>query len=444
MTVDVDLPDLESGTETEIVADNVRAVGAIYSIWLLDQAGAFRVVDRIVELFSQGLLPLGQGRVSRALYRIWRQGDRMLAQDRAAFYARALGVPGGDASAGEPNREFLSLWLRFLVAVSMFARQQSASGLLVPPTPVNAAVRAAARALAANASGYGGEMVQRAARRLIEEVQQLLGLLNEPELLQAFGARNVWQLIDRVHREHLGRPSNVARYRSQAAAGSRIFDWLAEQAATLRDPAAGGSTKGDVAVVHAAELLLAAMAGDALVPEPPPDAAAVAHVPPDLLLAAQELVAALDLAGERNGISAVGDLAALFHGPAGTGKTLAAHVLARSLSLPLYRIDLAAIASKYIGETEKNLAALFERAEREGAALFFDEADALFGKRTDVRDSHDRYANAAIDDLLQRIAAYEGVLIVAASPQANIDATLASDAWRRRRWRVVRFPRPRG
>jgi SpoVK/Ycf46/Vps4 family AAA+-type ATPase len=197
-------------------------------------------------------------------------------------------------------------------------------------------------------------------------------------------------------------------------------------------------------VVHAAELLLAAMAGDALVPEPPPDAAAVAHVPPDLLLAAQELVAALDLAGERNGISAVGDLAALFHGPAGTGKTLAAHVLARSLSLPLYRIDLAAIASKYIGETEKNLAALFERAEREGAALFFDEADALFGKRTDVRDSHDRYANAAIDDLLQRIAAYEGVLIVAASPQANIDATLASDAWRRRRWRVVRFPRPRG
>ena len=401
-------------------------------------------VEKSLELFSQGSLPLGQGRVSRALYRIWRQGDRMLAQDRAAFYARALGVPGGDASAGEPNREFLSLWLRFLVAVSMFARQQSASGLLVPPTPVNAAVRAAARALAANASGYGGEMVQRAARRLIEEVQQLLGLLNEPELLQAFGARNVWQLIDRVHREHLGRPSNVARYRSQAAAGSRIFDWLAEQAATLRDPAAGGSTKGDVAVVHAAELLLAAMAGDALVPEPPPDAAAVAHVPPDLLLAAQELVAALDLAGERDGVSAGGDLAALFHGPAGTGKTLAAHVLARSLSLPLYRIDLAAIASKYIGETEKNLAALFERAEREGAALFFDEADALFGKRTDVRDSHDRYANAAIDDLLQRIAAYEGVLIVAASPQANIDATLASDAWRRRRWRVVRFPRPRG
>jgi SpoVK/Ycf46/Vps4 family AAA+-type ATPase len=118
-------------------------------------------------------------------------------------------------------------------------------------------------------------------------------------------------------------------------------------------------------------------------------------------------------------------------------------VLARSLSLPLYRIDLAAIAGKYIRETEKNLAALFERAEREGAALFFDEADALFGKRTDVRDSHDRFANAAINDLLQRIEAYEGVVILAASPQANIDAALASDEWRRRRWRVVRFPRPR-
>jgi len=196
-------------------------------------------------------------------------------------------------------------------------------------------------------------------------------------------------------------------------------------------------------VVDAAELLLAAMAGDAPMPEPPPDAAAVALEVPDLLFAAQELVAALDLAGERNGVSAGGDIAALFHGPAGTGKTLAAHVLARSLSLPLYRIDLAAIAGKYIGETEKNLAALFERAEREGAALFFDEADALFGKRTDVRDSHDRYANAAINDLLQRIEAFEGVLILAASPQADIDAALASDEWRRRRWRVVRFPRPR-
>ena len=444
MTVDVDLPDLESGTDTEIVADNVRAVGAIYSIWLLDQAGAFRVVDRIVELFSRGLLPLGQGRVSRALYRLWRQGDRMLAQDRAAFYARALGVPGGDASAGEPNREFLSLWLRFLVAVSMFARQQGASGLLAPPTPANAAVRTAARALAANASAHGGERVQRAARRLIDEVQQLLGLLNEPELLQAFGARNVWQLIDRVHREHLGQPSRVARYRSQAAAGSRVFDWLADHAATLSDPAApGGKSKGDAAVVDAAERLLAAMAGDASVPEPPPDAAAVVLEAPDLLFAAQELVAALDLAGERNGASAGRDIAALFHGPAGTGKTLAAHVLARSLSLPLYRVDLAAIASKYIGETEKNLAALFERAEREGAALFFDEADALFGKRSDVRDSHDRYANAAINDLLQRIEAFEGVLILATSPQANIDAALANDEWRRRRWRVVRFPRPR-
>jgi hypothetical protein len=444
MTVDVDLPDLESGTDTEIVADNVRAVGAIYSIWLLDQAGAFRVVDRIVELFSRGLLPLGQGRVSRALYRMWRQGDRMLAQDRAAFYARALGVPGGDASAGEPNREFLSLWLRFVVAVSMFARQQGASGLLAPPTPANAAVRTAARALAANASAHGGERVQRAARRLIDDVQQLLGLLNEPDLLQAFGARNVWQLIDRVHREHLGKPSHVARYRSQAAAGSRVFDWLAEHAATLSDPAApGGKSKGDAAVVDAAERLLAAMAGDASVPEPPPDAAAVVLEAPDLLFAAQELVAALDLAGERNGASAGRDIAALFHGPAGTGKTLAAHVLARSLSLPLYRVDLAAIASKYIGETEKNLAALFERAEREGAALFFDEADALFGKRSEVRDSHDRYANAAINDLLQRIEAFEGVVILATSPQANIDAALANDEWRRRRWRVVRFPRPR-
>jgi hypothetical protein len=446
MTVDVDLPDLATGTDTEIVSDNVRAVGVIYSVWLLEQTALFRVLDRIVELFTQGSLPLGQGRAARALYRLWRQGNRMSAQERAAFYALALGVPGGDATAGEPNREFLSLWLRFLVAVSMFARQHGAAGLLVPPSRANAAVRAAARSLAANASAHGGGMVQAAARRLMAEVHQIFTVLSEPELLRAFGARTVWQLIDRVCRQYLGGASNVARYRSQASAGSRVFDWLADYSAVLDDPNAPGcSSKGNAQLVEAAELLLAASAGDAVLAEPRPDAAALARgARPDLLYTAQELVAALDLAGERDGVSAGRDIAALFHGPASTGKTLAAHVLARALSLELLRIDLAAVISKYIGETEKNLEAVFKRAEREDLVLFFDEADALFGTRSDVRDSHDRYANVGISDLLRRIEAYDGALIMAVSPQVNVDAALAREEWRRRRWRVVRFPRPRG
>ena len=99
-------------------------------------------------------------------------------------------------------------------------------------------------------------------------------------------------------------------------------------------------------------------------------------------------------------------ISALFAGESGTGKTMAAEVIANDLRLNLYRIDLSAVVSKYIGETEKNLRRLFDAAEDGGAILFFDEADALFGKRSEVKDSHDRYANIEINYLLQRMEAY--------------------------------------
>lgn len=111
----------------------------------------------------------------------------------------------------------------------------------------------------------------------------------------------------------------------------------------------------------------------------------------------------------------------LFAGPAGTGKTRAAQVLARELQLGLYRVDLAAVVSKYIGETEKNLHRLFATAEAVNGILFFDEADALFGKRTEVRDAHDRYANLEISYLLQRLKSHRGLVILAAKRKANLD-----------------------
>ena len=97
-------------------------------------------------------------------------------------------------------------------------------------------------------------------------------------------------------------------------------------------------------------------------------------------------------------------------GPSGTGKTTAAEALARELRQDLYRIDLSAVVSKYIGETEKNLASAFDEAERGSAVLFFDEADALFGKRTEVRDAHDRYANLEVNYLLQRVETFTGLV----------------------------------
>lgn len=128
---------------------------------------------------------------------------------------------------------------------------------------------------------------------------------------------------------------------------------------------------------------------------------------------------------------------ALFSGPPGTGKTMAAEVIAGQLGLDLYRIDLSSTVSKYIGETEKNLERVFEEAANSNAILFFDEADALFGKRSEVRDAHDRYANIEISYLLQRMETYDGVTILATNLRANLD-----DAFARRLDFAVDFPFP--
>jgi hypothetical protein len=130
-------------------------------------------------------------------------------------------------------------------------------------------------------------------------------------------------------------------------------------------------------------------------------------------------------------------ITALFSGSSGTGKTLAAEILAGALRLDLYRIDLSCVVSKYIGETEKNLRRVFDAAEDGGAILFFDEADALFGKRGEVKDSHDRYANIQINYLLQRMESYRGLAVLATNRKGDLDP-----AFLRRIRFVVNFPFP--
>jgi len=128
---------------------------------------------------------------------------------------------------------------------------------------------------------------------------------------------------------------------------------------------------------------------------------------------------------------------ALFCGPSGTGKTLAAGWLATRLGLPLYRVDLASVTSKYIGETEKNLAQLLARAEHAEVVLLFDEADSMFGKRTDVKESNDRFANAQTNYLLQRIESFDGIVLLTSNSQARFDP-----AFFRRLDAIVEFPPP--
>jgi hypothetical protein len=130
-------------------------------------------------------------------------------------------------------------------------------------------------------------------------------------------------------------------------------------------------------------------------------------------------------------------VSALFSGDSGTGKTMAAEVIANELRINLYRIDLSAVVSKYIGETAKNLRRLFDSAENGGAILFFDEADALFGKRSEVKDSHDRFANIEINYLLQRMEAYRGLAILATNMKSALDP-----AFMRRLRFIITFPFP--
>ncbi len=129
---------------------------------------------------------------------------------------------------------------------------------------------------------------------------------------------------------------------------------------------------------------------------------------------------------------------ALFYGPPGTGKTLTASLLGKQTGKDVFRIDLSRVVSKYIGETEKNLSRLFDKAENKNWILFFDEADALFGKRTEIRDAHDKYANQEVAYLLQRIESYNGLVILASNQRSNID-----EAFTRRFQTIIHFPIPR-
>ena len=130
-------------------------------------------------------------------------------------------------------------------------------------------------------------------------------------------------------------------------------------------------------------------------------------------------------------------ISVLFSGPPGTGKTMAAEVIAKSLQLDLFRIDLSQVVSKYIGETEKNLSQIFAAAANANAILLFDEADSLFGKRTEIKDSHDRFANIEVGYLLQQIEAYEGLAILTTNLRSNLD-----DAFIRRLRFIIEFPLP--
>lgn len=232
----IDLPDLEDIFDQNIVAENVRAMGPMIVSAMFDELNVFKVVDQIVASFQAGTLPIGPGNAGKLLYRYWREApNRISEQERRNFAAITLGIPGGDPNA-MINREFNDLWLRFVSSVSSFIRQSEVDNLLRSglPSPIShQQVRKSARDLAGNLSLHGYGMAHFAARELQAQIKFMIGLLQDPEILGSYGARDMWQVIDQVATYELGGAKTSSRYRTLATCGTIISAWLANNVARI-------------------------------------------------------------------------------------------------------------------------------------------------------------------------------------------------------------------
>lgn len=222
----IDLPDL--GGKNEIVSDNVRAIQVIYTAAMLEDLKLFQVVDRLAQLFQHGLLPLNRRGAASGLYKYWKETSaRMTETDRRNLYASTLGLAGG-VDGVAVNREFIDLWMRFVARVAVLGRQP-----VIPETD-ELALRRSATELARNLSLHGGGVALFAAVDLQKQIAFSIKLLSEPEIKSAYGARDMWQVVDQVATIDLGGPVNINRHRVMSAAGATIISWLAGNARKLQ------------------------------------------------------------------------------------------------------------------------------------------------------------------------------------------------------------------
>ncbi len=218
----------------EMIADNIRAVPPIYFAAMLEELKVFQVVARLVELFQNGNLPIGRGPAGDRLHAYWKESAaRMSDAERRGVYARTLGI--SDSADGGVNREFPDLWQRFVSSVSSLVRQKTADrpdaqSVVVAVTAQE--VKQAGRDLAANLSRHGGS-ARLAAVELQREIKNLIGLLSDSEIRSAFGARDMWEVIDQVAAIELGGAKNTVRYRTLATSGGIVISWLANNVTKL-------------------------------------------------------------------------------------------------------------------------------------------------------------------------------------------------------------------
>jgi len=240
----IDLPDLEAEETTDhaIVADNIRALQPAYFSAMLEELRFHQVVDKISDLAQSGVLPIGRGEAANRLFKYWREAALRISEaERRSFYARTLGIPGGD-DGGMPNKEFNDLFLRFISAVSSFIRQNNVDDLLrtrFPGAVSQQQVRKAGRDLAANLSLHGYGMAYPFAVEIQKQIKEIIDILSDDEIKSSFGAKDIWQVIDQVATLELGGARNSVRYRTMAASGATIFAWLANRAQELSNSSFG-------------------------------------------------------------------------------------------------------------------------------------------------------------------------------------------------------------
>lgn len=235
----IDLPDLEATTAFEVVSSHCKLMGSFIFASAFEELKAFQVVDKLVEMSQRGDLALVKGPAGTQLYSYWREApNRMSESERQGFYAMMLGLPTGQPGV-KVNTEFQDLWLRFVSSVSTLVREARVDALIRAATPMavnQQQVKKAARDLATNMSLHGYGMAFYAAADLQKQINDMIALLQDKELLAAFGSGDMWGVIDQVAQTELGGARNSSKYRMLATSGAIITSWIAQNTDRLRDP----------------------------------------------------------------------------------------------------------------------------------------------------------------------------------------------------------------
>ena len=233
------LPDLEATTDFAIEANHCKLFGSFIFASAFEELRAFQVVDRLVEMSQRGELALIKGPAGTQLYNYWREApNRMREDERQTFYAMTLGLPTGQPGVSV-NVEFQDLWLRFVSSVSSLIRENRVDQLLRSTLPASInqqQVKKAARDLAINMTARGYGMVFYAAADLQNQINEIIKLLDDKEMKAAFGARDMWGVIDQIAQTELGGARNSSKYRMLATSGAIITSWMAKNTNRLRDP----------------------------------------------------------------------------------------------------------------------------------------------------------------------------------------------------------------